>query len=74
MTKTKTIKDLEKKYNVHIERYTFWYDICGEEREGFVLYSADGCRWDNVLGYRSLRRALKEDKESLKRIAERRAM
>ena len=74
MTKTETIKDLEKKYNVHIERYTYWNGICGEEREGFVLYSADGCRWDNVLGYRSLRSTLKEDKESLKRIAERRAM
>ena len=71
MTKTETIKTLEKRYKVHIDKDEYW-DFWGQrEAESFKIYSADGCKWSNVLGYRSLVHTLKEDKEKLMRIARR---
>ena len=70
MTKPETIKNLEKRYNVRIERSTFlgaYYS--NVERESFRIYSGDGCCWDNVIGYRSLVKTLAEDREALKRLA-----
>ena len=69
MTKTETIKSLEKRYNVHIDRDTFYGVFSGKEHETFHIYSADGCCWDKVIGYRSLVKTLAEDKDSLNRIA-----
>ena len=69
MTKPETIKTLEKRYHVHIDRDFFWMPLSGVECEDFKVYTLDGCCWDKVIGYRSLVSMLAEDKEHLKRIA-----
>ena len=71
MTKPETIKALEKKYHVHIDKdyYTGpYYDT--QLKESFKIYSMDGCKWDNVNGYRSLVKTLAEDREALLKIAQ----
>ena len=71
MTAIETIRNLEKRYHVHIDREFFYMPLSGERCEDFKIYSADGCCWDKVIGYRSLIRTLAEDKDALKRIANR---
>ena len=68
MTKRETIKKLEKQYGVHIDRDTFFNPLSMEEHEDFKIYTADGCCWDKVIGYRSLVCTLAEDKDSIKKI------
>ena len=68
MTKHETIKTLEKRYHVHIDRYTGYDPLYHEEFEDFHVYTLDGCCWDKVIGYRSLVHMLATDKESLARI------
>ena len=65
MTSRETIKTLENRYNVFIERNTFWNPLTRHERESFNVYSSDGCCWDKVIGYRSLIKALAEGKKFL---------
>ena len=70
MVNTETIKNLERRYHVHINKevsYGPWWNG-GKVNELFKVYSADGCHWDSVIGYRSLIHTLAEDKESLNRI------
>lgn len=69
MTNKETIKKLEKMYKVHIDRAYTWDMYGNKEIELFAVYSMDGCKWDNVIGYRSLRSMLAEDKASLRRLA-----
>ena len=70
MTKHSTIKALEERYHVHIERDEYLAPYyTGEVRESFHIYSGDGDCWDKVLGYKSLVRTLARDKEALKRLA-----
>ena len=71
MTSYETIKMLEKRYHVHIDRDTFFDPLWRRECEDFKVYSMDGCCWDKVIGYRSLIHMLATDKEALKRIASR---
>ncbi len=59
-----TRKNLEARYNCRISIDRF----CGL----FRIYSMDGCPWDKAGSYRALISTLAKDKESLKRIAERR--
>ena len=68
MTNHETIKMLEKRYNVHITRDFFYDPLSRKEYEDFKIYTADGCCWDKVIGYRSLVHTLASDKESLKHI------
>lgn len=69
MTKYETIKNLEKRYHVHITRDTFWNPLTQQEQEDFHIYTMDGCCWDKVIGYRSLIRTLVNDKVALLRMA-----
>ena len=69
MTRQSTIKALEKRYHVHIERETFFDPFYRRECEDFKIYSLDGCCWDKVIGYRSLIRTLVRDKDALRRLA-----
>ena len=69
MTNPETIKTLEKRYHVHIDREFFYMPLSGERCEDFKIYTLDGCCWDKVIGYRSLIRTLADDKDALKRIA-----
>ena len=70
MTKLDTIKDLERKYHVHITCEYVFSRPFGDNTIGemFKVYSADNCHWDTVIGYRALRSMLKEDKTSLARL------
>ena len=68
MTKTETIKKLQKRYHVHIDRETFYSRLSGAEYEDFKIYTLDGCCWDKVIGYRSLIATLARDKEALAKI------
>ena len=64
MISEKTKKNLETRYNCHISiNY-----LCGT----YDVFSLDGCHWDWAGTYRGLVSMLAEDKESLKRIADRR--
>lgn len=65
MTNKATIKNLETRYNVFIERNTFYNPLTMEDRESFNVYSSDGCCYDKVIGYRSLVRTLSENKKFL---------
>lgn len=69
MTRTETIRNLEKRYHVHIDRDFFYMPLSGERCEDFKIYTRDGCCWDKVIGYRSLIATLARDKASLLRIA-----
>ena len=69
MTQLATIKKLEERYHVHICKEEFMAPFSDTIREKFTVWSADGCPWDNVIGYRSLISMLKEDKASLARLA-----
>ena len=70
MTKAETIKALERKYHVCINKDYFTGPYFSNElKESFDIYSADGCCYDRVIGYRSLIKTLAEGKESLKRLA-----
>ena len=69
MTRTETIRNLEKRYHVHIDREFFYLPLSCERCEDFKIYTRDGCCWDKVIGYRSLIRTLADDKEALLRIA-----
>lgn len=68
MTKLETIKTLEKRYLVYINRDTFWNPLTNREIEDFKIYTLDGCCWDKVIGYRSLIHCLVSDKKSLLKI------
>ena len=68
MTSRETIKKLENRYLVHIDRDTFWNPLTAEEKEDFKIYTLDGCCWDKVIGYRSLIHTLATDKEHLLKI------
>ena len=72
MTKPETIKTLEKRYHVHIDREFYYppFPWGDETWESFYVYSKDGCCWDKIIGYRSLVRTLARDKDALKRIAD----
>ena len=64
MISEKTKKNLETRYNCHISiNY-----LCGT----YDVFSLDECHWDWAGTYRGLVSMLAEDKESLKRIADRR--
>ena len=64
MISEKTKKNLESRYNCHISiNY-----LCGT----YDVFSLDGCHWDWTGSYRGLVSMLAEDKDSLKRIADRR--
>ena len=64
MISEKTKKTLETRYNCHISiNY-----LCGT----YDVFSLDGCHWDWARIYRGLVSMLAEDKDSLKRIADRR--
>ena len=70
MTKIETIKALEKKYHVHIDRDFFYGPYYSDvQHESFKIYSADGCCWDKVIGYRSLVRSLADGKKGLEELA-----
>ena len=68
MTSRETIKKLENRYHVHIDRETFYDPLWRKECEDFKIYTHDGCCWDKVIGYRSLVHTLAEDKEHLLKI------
>ena len=63
MISEKTKKNLEARYNCHISiNY-----LCNT----YDVFSLDGCHWDWAGSYRGLVSMLAEDKDSLKRIADR---
>ena len=68
MTSHETIKTLEKRYLVHIDRDTFFDPLSMRECEDFKIYTLDGCCWDKVIGYRSLIHTLATDKTQLLKI------
>ena len=68
MTNYSTIKALEERYMVHIDRDTFWNPLTLTDGEDFKIYTLDGCCWDKVIGYRSLVHTLATDKENLLKI------
>ena len=63
MISEKTKKNFETRYNCHIS-INYLYNT-------YDVYSLDGCHWDWAGSYRRLVSMLAEDKESLKRIADR---
>lgn len=70
MVNAEAIKNLERRYHVHIGKevaYGPWWSD-GKANDMFKIYSADGCHWDTLIGYRNLIHTLSEDKESLNRI------
>lgn len=68
MTSPETIRKLEDRYMVHIDRDFFWNPLTAEEKEDFKVYTLDGCCWDKVIGYRSLVHTLATDKAHLLKI------
>ena len=69
MTKKETIRNLEKKYHVIIDKDISYGPFSNEPNENFKIYSADRSCFDHVIGYRSLVRTLSESKKFLAQLA-----
>ena len=58
-----SLVQFEKKYGIFIEDDSYWNPLWNRFVKQYKIYTADGCKWENGLSYKSLLKEIRENKE-----------